>query len=523
MLIRHQDIPRTSRSGKDGVRRLYPRFIKDGGITPPVGHVIGYLDAMTGRRRSELEPDAILSLVPDPRQARSLLTVLGHDYRYRHETIADLVGEPLALALAHQHGLTTAAEVRAWVYRRLNADGHRFVTSAERAAYLQAAGALLGLDGPVLDSMLSIDAERNARLTRVGPRPDVASVVTRYNIALALSVLRTASEVRLSGPGITSDAASAFAERQGVECWTDGDELVLRGRRDAFGSLARHGARLARVAYLLLARAGKRASLAATVHIGDRSMRWEPDGPTRALFLPIQRTVSLDQAGPTERILAAIDERRRAGDGFEGWTVRRAPLPVAADNALVAPQLLFVRDGVRVPLVIIAGQPDRGEQAAIETVRESQPLLVHIPDVASDEEAFDQVAIDELLAALDDQVNRWSSPVTPIGLVAKELDANGWVPEPRIEQLTRQDDDPARWLHPLLMQRGARWVPGAGLIDGPIWYDWTLKLSRGPVDLGVIKQAVMRLLGPGAPANAVTLALLDEDPTLLVGRLPEAA
>jgi predicted nuclease of restriction endonuclease-like RecB superfamily len=518
MLIRHQDIPRTSRTGKDGARRLYPRFIKDGGITPPVGHVIGYLDAMTGRRRSELEPDAILSLVPDPRQARSLLTVLGHDYRYRHETIADLVGEPVALALAHRHGLATPAEVRAWVYRRLNADGRRFVTNEERAGYLQLAASVLGLDGPVLDSILSIDAERNARLTRIGPRPDVASVVTRYNITLALSVLRTASEVRLSGPGIATETSRAFAERHGVDGGIDEGELILRGRRDAFGSLARHGARLARVAYLLLARSGKRASLAATVHIGDRAMLWEPDGPTRALFLPVQRTVSLDQAGPTERILAAIDERRRAGDGFEGWTVRRSPLPVAADNALVAPQLLFVRDGVRVPLVILAGQPDTGEEAAIEAIRESQPLLVHIPDIASDEEAFDQLAIDELLSALDDQVNRWSTPVTPVGLVAKELDANSWVPEPRIEQLTRQDDDPARWLHPLLMQRGARWIPGAGLIDGPIWYDWSLQLSRGPVDLGAIKQAVMRLLGPGAPANAVTLALLDEEPELVLGR-----
>jgi hypothetical protein len=81
------------------------------------------------------------------------------------------------------------------------------------------------------------------------------------------------------------------------------------------------------------------------------------------------------------------------------------------------------------------------------------------------------------------------------------------------------DDDPARWLHPLLMQRGARWIPGAGLIDGPIWYDWTLQLNRGPVDLSAIKLAVMRLLGPGAPANAVTLALLDEAAELVVGRV----
>jgi hypothetical protein len=33
----------------------------------------------------------------------------------------------------------------------------------------------------------------------------------------------------------------------------------------------------------------------------------------------------------------------------------------------------------------------------------------------------------------------------------------------------------------------------------------------------------MRLLGPGAPANAVTLALLDEAATLTVGGLAEAA
>ena len=89
---------------------------------------------------------------------------------------------------------------------------------------------------------------------------------------------------------------------------------------------------------------------------------------------------------------------------------------------------------------------------------------------------------------------------------------------PSLGDLRKEIDHIDEAMHTLLMQRGARWIPGAGLIDGPIWYQWSLQLSRGPVDLGAIKQAVMRLLGPGAPANAVTLALLDEEPDLVLGR-----
>ncbi len=92
MAFRRQDIPKTSRKGKDGApRRIYPRFIRDQTMLPKVGLAIDYLEGMIGRKRSELSPDVILDLFGDPKLARCMLSCLAESYCYRSLDIAEVV------------------------------------------------------------------------------------------------------------------------------------------------------------------------------------------------------------------------------------------------------------------------------------------------------------------------------------------------------------------------------------------------------------------------------------------------
>src|SRR5918997_7090066 len=144
MAFRRQDIPKTTRKGEEGQpRRLYPRFAKDRALLPKVELAIGYLDGMVGRRRGDLSPDVVLELFGDPKLARCLLACLADSYRYRTPEIAEVVGEPAALALA-AWDLLTPADVRGHVYRAANATQGGFVADLDRAPFLAELSGPLG-------------------------------------------------------------------------------------------------------------------------------------------------------------------------------------------------------------------------------------------------------------------------------------------------------------------------------------------------------------------------------------------
>src|SRR5215210_7347088 len=101
MAFRRQDIPKTTRKGKDGEgRRIYPRYLRDGSYLPKIEMAIGYLDGMVGRRRGDLSSDAVLDLLGDPKLARCVLNCLAETYRYRTPEFVEVVGDEVAERLA---------------------------------------------------------------------------------------------------------------------------------------------------------------------------------------------------------------------------------------------------------------------------------------------------------------------------------------------------------------------------------------------------------------------------------------
>ncbi|MDP9365348.1 MAG: DUF790 family protein, partial [Chloroflexota bacterium] len=253
MAFRRQDIPKTTRKGDEGEpRKLYPRFAKDRALLPKVELAIGYLDGMVGRRRGDLSPDVVLELFGDPKLARCVLACLADSYRYRTPEIAEIVGEEAAGSLV-AWDLLAPADVRGHVYRVANERFGGFVADVDRPAFLAEVAGPLGLEPSQLEELLHLDAERNALLIRVGPRPRAEDVLARYNVTLALSVLRQASEVTLELPGLDVATMETVCARHDVRSRRLGAETVrLAGKRNALGARGQFGARVARCALHLI-------------------------------------------------------------------------------------------------------------------------------------------------------------------------------------------------------------------------------------------------------------------------------
>ncbi len=295
MAFRRQDIPKTTRKGADGeLRRVYPRFAKDRTLLPKVELAIGYLDGMVGRRRGDLAADTVVELFGDPKLARCMVTTLSEQYRYRTPSFSDVVGQEAAASLAGWD-IMTPGHLRAHVYLAVNAGLQGVVSTPERALLLGELAGPLGLEAEQLDELLHLDAERNATLIRIGRRPDARDVVARYNVLLALSMFRHAASVNLLLPGLAPSTAEAVCASHDVAFrggaaggWT------LSGRRNAFGSYASFGARLARCAlHLILACPGAPTG-EATVHLGDRVMRWVLDAAVMSILRPRACSISSD-------------------------------------------------------------------------------------------------------------------------------------------------------------------------------------------------------------------------------------
>ena len=222
MAFRRQDIPKTTRKGKDGApRRLYPRFIRDQSMLPKIGLAIDYLEGMIGRKRSDLSPDVILDLFGDPKVARCMLSCLAERYRYRSLEFSEVIGKEAALALAGWD-LHEPADVRALVYHTANASYDGFVCAADRSRFLDEIATPMGLSGVQLDTLLTLDAEQNQQLVRVGLVPEAVDIVARYNANLLASVLRYALSIDICTPGLERTTVEAVLARCDVEARRSG-------------------------------------------------------------------------------------------------------------------------------------------------------------------------------------------------------------------------------------------------------------------------------------------------------------
>ncbi|MEA2523137.1 MAG: hypothetical protein QOF73_364 [Thermomicrobiales bacterium] len=524
MAFRRQDIPKTTRRGKDGEpRRIYPRYLRDASYLPKIELAIGYLDGMVGRKRGDLSPDAVLDLFGDPKVARCVLTCLSDTYRYRTPEFAEVVGEDAAMRLAGWD-LLTAADVRDLVYRSLNDRHQGVVDPAERASFLKNVGETLGVDEDALDQLLHLDAERNAILIRAGERPKAEDVVARYNALLTFSLLRQSSTIELELPGLPTTTVEAVCARWDVTCRRTGtgtDAWRLSGRRDALGSWARFGVKLARCAAHLLMLAPETPGGLATVHLGDQTSRFVIEAKAAATLRPKNRAV----AGPDGLIRAAIlaDElsasRRGSNDNGRGWTVRRAMEPTVLDDAVVLPELLFVR-GQTVVSLVVADQPkSQSATAAIRRAHAMRPIAAYgsVSDLGDIPVVGTAADVWSLLERLDAA----SAPsATPVERLRDELVATGWVKDDRVVDVLG-GDAPKR-IKPLVEDGEAAHVPGFGLCRISVLDEWGDRYLTGEVDVRLLREELAAQVGDIASADALTLHLLSRQP-LFANARAEAA
>ena len=93
MAFRRQDIPRTTRKVADGeLRRIYPRYLNARTLLPAIGQAVEWIDGMVGRRRGDLDEEALLTPFPEARLARCIVACLAGSHGYRTPFFEESVG-----------------------------------------------------------------------------------------------------------------------------------------------------------------------------------------------------------------------------------------------------------------------------------------------------------------------------------------------------------------------------------------------------------------------------------------------
>jgi hypothetical protein len=516
MAFRRQDIPRTTRkSDKGGPRRLFPRYIRDLAPLPKIELAIAYLDEMVGRRRAELSPEVILDLFGDLKLARCLLSCLTDAYRYRSPEIAEVAGEEAAVSLAGWE-LLTPADLRAYVYAALDRDQNGVIALTERPEVLTRLAAPLGISGEMLGELLHLDAERNQVLIRVGPRPEAADVAARFNALLTLSILRQASSIELTLPGLDTVAVETICARDEVPYRRTGpDEVRLQGRRNTAGSWAGFGSRLARCAVQLLVACPRMPSGQAIVHLNDEPLLFTLDAKSVG---PLRPKASV-AAGADGLIRAAtladsVGQLRRKGGGrTNGWTVRRALEPCVVDGAIVVPELLFVRGEIAIAATPIpTGSGRAAALDALTRVNRLRPVIglgnagqAGVPSLSGTD-------ADDLLDLLESVADGHGVSRSALAIVAQEFAASGWTADERLSQLLGESGGLAERLRPLTIEGEAVYLPGVGLCRVAVLDELGDRLAGGALDLAGLRAAVAEHVGAGPQADALTLHLLGQHP-----------
>lgn len=484
----------TRRSGADGLRTVYPRFLRDRALAPRIELAIRYLEGMLGQTRAELDQEVVVQLFGDHKLARCIVACLATSYRHRARTFAEVLAAD-QVALLDEHGLRTSSDLRLWLFGRANVELHGFVGGPERAPFLRAAGEVLGLTPEQIETLATLDAPANAVLVRTGPVPVADDVIARFNYETVAALLANAPLIRLSLQRAPADSAAvrALCKQADVRADLAGRELTLHGRQDALDGWARHGARLVRLLSTLLvsglpARSGE-ATIAAPTG-GEWHFRLDAEtlsylgASATGAGTGYEALAVLEAWQSLDALLADYGGLRRAG-GADGWVLRRAIEPVITPGAMV-PALLTATRGTQRVSLLVAPATDTGAQA-IASLSGRLPLIVlEVGTVAGAVEADgagplrlqyrergDIAALPHLLAQAVDGAER-RADVARLEAALEAVCADGVLTEARLAQRLScaEDDVAARLALPAAQAaraaRGIRYVEGFGLCSAEV-------------------------------------------------------
>ena len=502
-MLKLTDIRKTTRrSGKDGLRVIYPRFLRDASLAPRIEMAIRYMESMLGQPRRALDDEVIVQLFGDHKIARCLVACLGASYRHRPRAFSEVLPPEQVAALA-ELGITNASELRLWLFRRVNRELAGFAGGEERAGFLATAERELGLEAGRLDTLIALDAPEQAILVRVGPKPAAGDVITRYNFAVTAAALAQAQQARVNLTRALSagDAAAvyALADRLGVSVEVGGRELVLHGRQDALESWARHGAKLARLLAMLLlsglpARSGE--ALIAAPQGGEWLFRLDGEtlGYLGATSTPRFGLAALASSQETlEKLLGDAATLRRAG-ALDGWTLRRTHEPLVVGGRLALALCQAARGDERVALVLAAHDAVVADDVLVDLARVTPLVALHLEDAAMTGDAMRYTCRDDLLAlpsALTDALGATERrmDVARIEAICDETAKEGVLTEPALaqrlgcaeEEIIQRLAQPSA--HTAVQHRGLEYIEGFGLCT----YEMLARVRRAASDMSELR------------------------------------
>jgi len=413
MAFRQEDFKKTSRKGSgDAPASVYPHQLKDKKTLARLEIAIRTFDGAVGKRRRDMDAQAMTDFFGDPRLARGIVACLGQFYKYETLDFAQAVGRDAAGRLGVA-GLTRPVDVRADTYAWVNAHANGFLTEAARAEVYGELGGRFCLSAHQWDSLLHGDAEDNQVLSRLGGMPAPADIVALYNFHSLDTVLRRATTITLHGLTLPAGEAPdirALAKSLGVRAVVSGDGATVtlteptpdasaeqphptdpsplrKGKNGDDGSpltppsltgkgagglgslFPRRAGRLARCLLHLVAPYATRQTTGwVDARIGARPFRLAlGTDALRALGMPARRTTA-DGERPTfrrrfEAGLALHKEllKRRAKVEANGWRIKRLPNPLVSATGVLLPDFTLTREGQSAHLLLCASSPGTGE------------------------------------------------------------------------------------------------------------------------------------------------------------------
>jgi hypothetical protein len=386
MAFKTADFKKTTRKTGDG-RQIYPYQIRDDRYTAAIGYAIDYYERMVGRRQAEFEADTLLEFFGDPRLARGLVACLSRTYAWRNQIFAEAFGEPTAQAL-RRAGITTSAHLRARLYGLANGRYNGFIlphqrleavtflceriseTAESAASAEQSSGTTrsITLTPEQFERALTLDAEDQRILIKLGPMPEPKEIVARYNYHSIETAICHAERLRLRlrGP-IWPIVCSAhnLARRYKLRydlgaaprtLFDDHLDLTLHGGRDALGSWTRAGKRLARALLrLLAAHPNALVEGEALVHIGAAPALFRLDERALQVLGVGAEAIPLDGEAWEEDVAEMFRRawaRAFVGGRTAGWRLRRDPEPLIGSGAVVVPDFAIQRGNERLSLCL---------------------------------------------------------------------------------------------------------------------------------------------------------------------------
>jgi len=351
MAFRLEEFKKTTRKSSGGSvpASVYPHQIKDKKAIARLDIAIRTFDGSVGKRRQDMDAQAMTDFFGDPRLARGIVACLGQFYKYQTSDFPQMVGRNGAGRL-REAGLSKPTDVRAYTYVHVNAEHHGFLTESGLALCYAELGERFCLTAHQWDTLLHLDAEGNQVLTRVGVMPTPADIVALYNFHSLDTALKRATTLTLCGLAPTAAEATeirALARALGVKASVSGDQVTLTDL-EMSSLLPRHLGRPSRCLLQLVQTYATRSTVGyADMLLGSRPFRLSLAADTlRVLGMTAGRD---DEKPAFRRRFEAVHTlhkdwlKQRARSEGNGWRIKRLPDPVVTASGVLLPDFKLTR------------------------------------------------------------------------------------------------------------------------------------------------------------------------------------